>query len=595
MKNFAYFILLKNAWKYAEKHRYYIVVFYIMQVVSSLGLLMQPYCFGKLTNVLQIGGKNMFKDLLFWAAVYIGIYIAFWMIHALARLLERRVAVYIRKNLNDQLYCCLRELPLQWHQNHHSGDTINRLSKASSALQQFSQGQYVLIGLFTKFGGALILLLCVISPFTGIVTVGMGFLILSLIIYFDRILIPIYEKGNEFQHYFAAALHDYVTNISTIITLRLGDKTRHELLNRFDKMIPNEKSEIDINEAKWFSFDILLNIIVISLIIYYVWDQTYNHQQVIMVGSFVMVFQYFQHLMDAFVSFSQTYGGLVQQSIAVQAIDPILQDHAKLEVKQISKVDYGWKKIEISNINFSYEDREHHRHQLQNIALTIHRGQRIAIIGASGAGKSTLLSLLRGLYPVDKARVKVDDVTYDNLFALSHLSTLIPQEPEIFENTILYNVTVGIHRSDQDIQEALKIACFDTVMKNLPNGMQTDIREKGVNLSGGQKQRLALARGVFMAKESSLLLLDEPTSSVDSATETKIYENLFSAFPDVTIISSVHRLHLLHLFDWIYMFDDGKVIEQGTFQDLLQAKASFYKIWQQYLHTKTPDSEPINT
>ena len=157
--------------------------------------------------------------------------------------------------------------------------------------------------------------------------------------------------------------------------------------------------------------------------------------------------------------------------------------------------------------------------------------------------------------------------------------TLLPQDPEIFENTILYNITLGLTFGEEEIQQACHAAQFDSVVKKLPHGFDTHIQEKGVNLSGGQKQRLALARGILAAKSSDLVLLDEPTSSIDPRTERKIYENLFATFKNKTVISSLHRLHLLHYFDYVYILKDGYVVDQGTFADLKRSSLVFKELW----------------
>jgi len=117
------------------------------------------------------------------------------------------------------------------------------------------------------------------------------------------------------------------------------------------------------------------------------------------------------------------------------------------------------------------------------------------------------------------------------------------------------------------------------VVANLPNGYESKIKEKGVNLSGGQKQRLALARGVFVAKDSELILLDEPTSSVDPKTEAKIYQQLFKEFADKAILSTLHRLHLLPQFDYIYIMDQGKMVAEGTFEKLYATSEIFQEMW----------------
>ena len=303
-----------------------------------------------------------------------------------------------------------------------------------------------------------------------------------------------------------------------------------------------------------------------------------------------MIVQYLQRFKEAFDEFTLRYADIIQQNSDLISVEPILHDHASLRTKgelllhkKQNHLLKDWKKIEISHINFSYEDQEHQRHRMQEVGLKFRRGEKIALVGASGAGKSTLLGLLRGLYRTHGTKVKIDGKEYNDLLIVSDYSTLIPQEPEIFENTIRYNVTVGMQHTQEELKDALQIACFDSIVEELPQKLETDIREKGVNLSGGQKQRLALARGIFAAKGSSILLLDEPTSSVDSMTEAKIYHNLFAAFSDATLISSVHRLHLLNLFDHIYVLENGKIIEEGNFQKLLDAKGHLYALWQEYL------------
>ena len=123
------------------------------------------------------------------------------------------------------------------------------------------------------------------------------------------------------------------------------------------------------------------------------------------------------------------------------------------------------------------------------------------------------------------------------------------------------------------------IAHFSEVVAQLPNGYESKIQEKGVNLSGGQKQRLALARGVFVAKDSDIILLDEPTSSVDPKTEMKIYDQLFAAFSEKAILSSLHRLHLLPKFDYIYVMDQGRIVDEGTFEQLFEGSKVFQEMW----------------
>jgi ATP-binding cassette subfamily B protein len=117
------------------------------------------------------------------------------------------------------------------------------------------------------------------------------------------------------------------------------------------------------------------------------------------------------------------------------------------------------------------------------------------------------------------------------------------------------------------------------VLKQLPKGLQSNIMEKGVNLSGGQKQRLALARGILAAKSSDIILLDEPTSSVDPKTEIKIYEKLFEECREKAVISSLHRLYLLSYFDYVYVLHAGRIAAEGSFEDLKKTSSVFIDLW----------------
>ena len=211
----------------------------------------------------------------------------------------------------------------------------------------------------------------------------------------------------------------------------------------------------------------------------------------------------------------------------------------------------------------------------------------MAVVGESGSGKTTFLKVLHGMYPNAQATLTLDnEAPIATSFADIDLETmLVPQEPEIFSSTIRENMTLGIDYSEDSVMQAAQIALFDKVIQSLQQGLDSVINEKGVNLSGGQKQRLALARAILFSSEKEMILLDESTSSVDSETETEIYQRIFSAFHDKTIIASIHKMNLLKLFDRIVMFEDGQVVDSGTFEELLERNSQFQAAWKQFIAT----------
>lgn len=215
--------------------------------------------------------------------------------------------------------------------------------------------------------------------------------------------------------------------------------------------------------------------------------------------------------------------------------------------------------------------------------MSIRRGERIALIGKSGSSKTTFLKLFRDLYHPSSLDLSADGAMIPDGFAgISRAIALIPQDPEIFATTIGENITLGAEYSEETIRRYTDMACITADIEMLPKKFDSSINEKGVNLSSGQRQRLALARGLLACEDKSVVLLDEPTSSVDVTNEMQIYKNIFKGFPDKAVISSIHRLHLLPYFDRIYLFEKGRIIASGMLDELLSTSFEFKEVWKHY-------------
>jgi ATP-binding cassette, subfamily B, bacterial len=276
------------------------------------------------------------------------------------------------------------------------------------------------------------------------------------------------------------------------------------------------------------------------------------------------------------------YSDLVRMDTDVRGIQPILNDIKRLaHLPQGEATARQWHILDVNNLVFHHGSDE--RGKIFNqIDFSVKRGEKIALIGTSGGGKSTLLNLLSGLYTPTHVELKIDGFAFETLEPLQTITTLIPQDPEIFENTILFNITMDLPTEEAEVRHVVKLAGFSDVLEALPNGLETDIREKGLNLSVGQKQRLALARGLFAARFSSLILMDEPTSSVDLTTEKAILSGVINAFPEAAMIVSLHRLHLLPKFDKVIMISKGEVLASGPLPELLNNPGPVRDLWLSY-------------
>jgi ATP-binding cassette subfamily B protein len=396
-------------------------------------------------------------------------------------------------------------------------------------------------------------------------------------------LIAIQKQQNIVSHKINALLFDYLSNIKTLITLRFQKRAQYELESVMSQLIPLEVSYARYNEWKrWLMDTIIWTVVVCMMMLYIFWQ--YQKKGLLAIWDLTIIFWYMQKLRHAFDNITRYYGELIKQGTDLHAVDDLIQEYSKEHQNSLENIHSKQhrSKLTISNLNFSYKSSEHTSQTLQNISLQIISGQKIAFVWASGSGKSTMLALLRGLYSVDNVSLRLDEIHYDSLHSITEHTSLIPQDPEIFENTMRYNITCGLEVSDESILQYCRMARFDEVLDQLPNGLNTDIKEKGVNLSGGQKQRLALARGLLLSSDSDILLLDEPTSSVDATNEKIIFTNILQFFDKRTIIAVMHRLHLLNMFDYIYVFDQGRIIEEWSFQQLKQRKWKLYSMRQEY-------------
>ncbi|MDD3861631.1 MAG: ABC transporter ATP-binding protein [Candidatus Gracilibacteria bacterium] len=538
-----------------------------MFVLANVVIMLQPFLIGKFMNIIQSGGPNVIRD----SAIVLGIFaladFVFWIFHGPARCMERTMSFNLSRNFLTYMFNLVTKLPLKWHKDNHSGKTIDKINKAADALKSFTDELYVYVETIIQFVASVVAIV-LITKWDGLIVFVFAFAVLVVISKFDKPLVKSLQTINKKYHEVASTFFDYISNATTIITLRLEKLAKSDYVKRINFVYPLYRKMTVINEAKWFSVSMVMSLAYFVIIMYFVY-KTYGAGGTIMVGTLVMLYEYVRRFIEVFYGVAWKYERFVVTAADVTAVNDIIEDYGKISRKLSGAlVQNGWKKISIKNLCFKYEDEKNRSHTLDKVSLELGIGQKIALVGESGSGKSTMMTILRGLTNANKVDLVVDGERFFDLRALSGITTLIPQMPEIFENTIEYNITMGISHSKKDVMKAVEIACFDKVLKKLPNGLETNIREKGVNLSGGERQRLALARGIFAAHMSSLILLDEPTSSVDGSNEVKIYEGIFEAFKDKCIVSSIHRLHMLKFFDYVYVFDHGSLVEQGTFEAL---------------------------
>ena len=232
-------------------------------------------------------------------------------------------------------------------------------------------------------------------------------------------------------------------------------------------------------------------------------------------------------------------------------------------------------KISIENINFGYAEEN----VLKNFTLEIPKGKTVALVGQSGSGKSTIANLLTRFYDVQEGTVKIDgiDIKDMTLESLRDLMGLVTQDSILFNDTIKNNIRLGKEEAtDEDIIAALKVANAYEFVKDLPNGIETNIGDAGGKLSGGQKQRLSIARAVL--KNPPIMILDEATSALDTESEKFVQVALENMMQNRTSIVIAHRLSTIQKADKIVVMQKGEIVEQGTHDELLALNGTYSKL-----------------
>lgn len=247
--------------------------------------------------------------------------------------------------------------------------------------------------------------------------------------------------------------------------------------------------------------------------------------------------------------------------------------------------------IQFNNLSFQYPSSKNYN--LEKISLRINKGETIGIVGKTGSGKTTFIKQLLREYPLTKGRLQLSGVNIEEQKKESVRNWIgyVPQEQFLFSRTVRENILFANDKaSEEELEKAIELADFKKDLELLPEGLETLVGEKGVALSGGQKQRISIARALM--KNPELLILDDSLSAVDGKTEAKIIENLKSERKNKTTIITTHRLSAVENAHWILVLNNGRVIEEGTHEQLLQVNG-WYKEQYDRQQIKSKEAEEV--
>ena len=299
------------------------------------------------------------------------------------------------------------------------------------------------------------------------------------------------------------------------------------------------------------------------------------YKKSITVGTAIIIIQLSTHIVGPVKLSISLINQIRSVAMIADKIEEILEDtHDDFENIKLENFS---KSICIENLNFSYTEE---RKALDNINLTFDKNKKYAIVGESGSGKSTLIKLLMRYYNDYEGKISIDNLNIKNIYSsdLYKNMSMIQQNIFMFDDSIKENIRLYSNHDDKDILDACKRSGLDKLLNKLPNGINSLVGENGNKLSGGEKQRIAIARALI--NNTQILILDESTSALDNETAYNL-ENSLLNLENLTLITVTHKLikNILNRYDEIIVMKNGKIIEKGNFEDLINIKGYFYSLY----------------
>ena len=366
--------------------------------------------------------------------------------------------------------------------------------------------------------------------------------------------------------------HYLVRGFMEMLIFRMSKQFPNEIkkTNNAKESIVSAKVKMNmIHEAFFTIFALLVAMLDIG-ILFYAW-KTQN----LTVGSVVALIALIENAYTPIAIFNVLYVQYKLDKASYKRFEEFLGLKDDDQLRNGNAISAAVGEIAIKNLSFQYGERR----IIDDLSLSIKKGEKIAFVGESGSGKSTLIKILLGLLKYNQGEVRLGDmelrgICLNDLYdRVSYLS----QDAPVFDGTIKENLVFEKKVLEEQMLDALSEVQLSHLVENLAEGLNTEIGEKGTCLSGGEKQRLALARLWF--EDSELVILDEATSAMDNLTEENVMKSVMQKMEDKTVIAIAHRLNSIAGFDRIILFREGKIVGQGTFEELLRTDSYFMDLY----------------
>lgn len=551
--------------EFVRPYRWRLVVGLVLLFISSMVFMVFPFLSGELINVAQ-GQSNYALTLkqigLFLIIVLVAQgFVSYYRVQLFAAVSERGIA-----DVRKALYSKIITMPIVFFEKNRIGDLVSRLTADveklynafSLTIAEFIRQIIVLV--------SGIIILAFMAPKLSLIMLATFPVIVIGAMYFGRIIRRLSKQRQD-------ELANSNTVLSeTMTTIQVVKAFTNELFEnlRYGKSV-DATVAVSLKYARGRAlFSVFIVSVLFGGLFFVIWMGAWLLSKGQMdAGQLVSFVVYTAVIGGAIAGLGNFYTELLGAIGATERIREILEEESEVEiVKDAKNAKRLYGNIAFNNVHFNYPTREDVR-VLKGIDLRVGAGEKVALVGPSGAGKSTIVQLLLKFYDLKEGEITVDGQSIHEMNTTDYRKNIaiVPQEVLLFGGTIRENILYGKpNASESEIIEAAKQANAWDFIQRFPDGLDTMVGERGIKLSGGQRQRIAIARAIL--KDPAILLLDEATSSLDAESEQVVQAALDKLMEGRTSIIIAHRLATVRNVDKICVIDGGRIVEEGTHEEL---------------------------
>ncbi|MDH7446944.1 ABC transporter ATP-binding protein [Aquimarina sp. 2201CG14-23] len=580
---------LRHLNKYFLKYKYRLIVGLVITIIARVFAIAVPtyigdmidlfrqYIDGEITDLEELKSKVLLNLLLLLGSALLAAFFTFLM-----RQTFIVVSRFIEFDLKNEVFKHYQILSLNFYKKNRTGDLMNRISEDVSKVRMYV-GPAIMYSVTTITLFVLVIgYMITIAPELTLYTVA-PLPILSISIY--KLSVAIHKRSTVVQEFLSKLTiftQESFSGISVIKAYGIEPQT----VKNFTKLSNTSKEKnIDLVKVQALFFPLMVLLIGISnIMVIYIGGKQFINGTIQDLGV-IVEFIIFVNMLTWPVATVGWVTSIIQQAEASQVrINEFLSQEPEITNSVTNKTPIKGN-IAFDNVSFTYDDTN--ITALQKVSFEINSGQTIAIIGKTGAGKSTILDLIGRLYDTSEGTIKIDGTPIRklNLEDLRESIGYVPQDAFLFSDSIKNNIKFGkIDATDEEVLEAAKNAAVHTNIIGFGKKYDTVLGERGITLSGGQKQRVSIARAII--KDPSILLFDDCLSAVDTETEEEILNNLNRISKNKTTFIVSHRVSTARNADKIIVIEDGKIIQQGTHNQLIDIDGYYKELYLKQLSEK---------